>query len=261
MNELAITNPVILKEALMYVNKLIKNIDKIKYHKPVLFCFPYAGGGASVYNKWIQSLEDVVTVCSVQLPGREDRISEKPYIDMNKALDDLEEIIATHKNLSYYLWGHSMGGRMAYEFEKRLERKGFLAKGMFVSGSRAPHILEKDPIYHLPDDAFKEKLARFDGTPREILENQMLFDFFLPLLRADFTMDETYEMKEKVILNTPIYAFCGDLDREANQEEMSAWEKYTSIEFQLKMFSGGHFFIKEQEEAVVRCIKQTIEER
>lgn len=34
-----------------------------------------------------------VTVCPIQLPGREERIMEKPYHNMTDMLDELEEII------------------------------------------------------------------------------------------------------------------------------------------------------------------------
>ena len=59
--------------------KLVKNCNQILSDRATLFCFPFAGGGASAYNSWIQKMKDKVTVCPIQLPGREDRIMEKPY--------------------------------------------------------------------------------------------------------------------------------------------------------------------------------------
>ena len=243
----------------MRENKMIKNIEAISDKMPIMFCFPYAGGGASVYNKWLKLFENLVTVCPIQLPGREDRISDALYTNMDDFFNDITELIEEVIVGDYYLWGHSMGGRMVYEVEKKLEKSGYIAKGIFVSGSRAPHIIETDPIYHLPDAEFKERLSRFDGTPKEILENQMLFDFFLPLLRADFTMDETYKMINKIKLISPVFGLCGKLDKEANQDEMAAWGDYTENSFNLEMFEGGHFFIKEQEEFVINYIKKVLE--
>lgn len=172
--------------------KLIKNTENISKEKITLFCLPFAGGGASAYNQWAKKMQGKVTVCPVQLPGREEQIMEKPYIDMSVMLDDLEEAVRKVVYGPYALWGHSMGGKISYELEKRLEAAGYTAKCLFISGSRVPSIPEPNPIYHLPDEAFKRELGRFEGTPKEILENQELLDFFLPMLRADFTMDETY---------------------------------------------------------------------
>ena len=126
--------------------KLIKNTENISKEKITLFCLPFAGGGASAYNQWAKKMQGKVTVCPVQLPGREERIMEKPYIDMSVMLDDLEEAVRKVVYGPYALWGHSMGGKIAYELEKRLEAAGYTAKCLFISGSRVPSIPEPNPI-------------------------------------------------------------------------------------------------------------------
>lgn len=146
--------------------KLIKNTENINKEKITLFCLPFAGGGASAYNQWAKKMQGKVTVCLVQLPGREERIMEKPYIDMPVMLDDLEEAVREVVDGPYALWGHSMGGKIAYELEKRLEAVGYTASCLFISGSRIPSIPEPKPIYHLPDEEFKRELGRFEGTPK-----------------------------------------------------------------------------------------------
>lgn len=166
-------------------NKLVKNYENIADNRVTLFCLPFAGGGASAYNGWIKKMQETITVCPIQLPGREERIMDKPYSDMNSLLDDLVGIISNFANTPYALWGHSMGGKIAYELEKRLENGGYIAKYFIVSGSRVPHIPEPNPIYHLSDTEFKTELERFEGTPKEVLKNDDLLNFFLPMLRAD----------------------------------------------------------------------------
>ena len=52
--------------------KLIKNTENISKEKITLFCLPFAGGGASAYNQWAKKMQGKVTVCPVQLPGREE---------------------------------------------------------------------------------------------------------------------------------------------------------------------------------------------
>ena len=158
--------------------KFVKNFNQICPERPTLFCFPFAGGGASAYNSWIQKMQGKITVCPIQLPGREERIMEKPYSNMVDMLDELEETIWESIKGSYAFWGHSMGGKIAYELERRMEKRGKTAQCFLVSGSRIPSIPEPNPIYHLPDDEFKKALGRFEGTPKEILENQELMDSF-----------------------------------------------------------------------------------
>lgn len=238
--------------------KFVKNFNQICPERPTLFCFPFAGGGASAYNSWIQKMQGKITVCPIQLPGREERIMEKPYSNMVDMLDELEETIWESIKGSYAFWGHSMGGKIAYELERRMEKRGKTAQCFLVSGSRIPSIPEPNPIYHLPDDEFKKALGRFEGTPKEILENQELMDFFLPMLRADFTMDETYYDKELTVLQSPIEAFGGRKDREADEKAMKEWRKYTERTFHCHMFEGGHFYIREQEEAVLSEVRKCL---
>lgn len=232
----------------IYLYRIKGNISK---EKITLFCLPFAGGGASAYNQWAKKMQGKVTVCPVQLPGREEQIMEKPYIDMSVMLDDLEEAVRKVVYGPYALWGHSMGGKIAYELEKRLEAAGYTAKCLFISGSRVPSIPEPNPIYHLPDEEFKRELGRFEGTPKEILENQELLDFFLPMLRADFTMDETYYDKAGIVLHTPIAAFGGEKDGEADESAILEWGKYTDNDFNYRIFPGGHFYLRDCEDEVI----------
>lgn len=117
-----------------------------------------------------------------------------------------------------------------------------------------PHIPEPNPIYHLSDTEFKTELERFEGTPKEVLKNDDLLNFFLPMLRADFTMDETYCVKEPVPLKCPIIAFGGTEDKEAKEEDVKAWNSYTVNGFRHQMFPGGHFYIKDQEVKLIDAI-------
>lgn len=254
----AIVNTADFRENMDMHIKLIKNYENIADGKITLFCLPYAGGGASFYNHWVKRMQEAFTVCPIQLPGREERIMEQPYENMNVMLDDLEQAILNVIKAPYALWGHSMGGKIAYELEKRMEKHGYMAKCLFVSGSRAPHIPEPEPIYYLPDLAFKEKLGRFEGTPKELLDNQELLEFFLPMLRADFTMDETYCTHTDVLLKCPIIAFGGEADREANEDEVKAWKKYTENYFDYQMFPGGHFYVREHEEDVIHAVTKQL---
>ena len=38
--------------------RLLKNGENINSQNITLFCFPFAGGGASAYNSWVQKMKD-----------------------------------------------------------------------------------------------------------------------------------------------------------------------------------------------------------
>lgn len=236
--------------------RLLKNGENINSQDITLFCFPFAGGGASTYTSWIKKLKDKITVCPIQLPGREERIMEKPYTDMSELLRDLTDEIVIAIKGKYVLWGHSMGGKIAYELEKYLENKGYQAQCIFASGCRIPNIPEPNPIYHLKDEAFKRELERFGGTPKKVLENKELLDFFLPMLRADFTLADKYCDNSMTVLHSPIVAFGGRQDNEAEEEAIKQWSHYTDNTFQYEIFEGDHFYLKEHEDMVIEQLKK-----
>lgn len=236
--------------------KLLRNCENVNSKTITLFCLPFAGGGASAYQAWMKKMDSDITVCPIQLPGREERVMEKLYTDMRELLEDLKDEMAMVIKGKYAIWGHSMGGKIAYELEKYLENNGYQAQCLFVSGCRIPSIPEPNPIYHLKDEAFKRELERFEGTPKEVLENKELLDFFLPMLRADFTLADTYCDKSMTVLHSPIVAFGGRQDNEAEEEAIKQWGRYTDNIFQYEIFEGGHFYLKEQEDAVIGKLRK-----
>src|SRR5205807_1716438 len=88
-----------------------------------LFCFPYAGGGASLFRSWSERLPPEIEVCPVQLPGRETRISEQPFSQLGALLDPLMHILLPHLDRPYALFGHSMGALISFELARMLRHK------------------------------------------------------------------------------------------------------------------------------------------
>lgn len=238
--------------------KLLKNVANISTDT-VMICFPFAGGGASAYINWTNKIDKSVSLCPVQLPGREELFAEPAFTSMKEAVAALMiPIAALAEEKSIILFGHSMGARIAYEVAKALQKKGVYVKYLFVSGSPTPDVPEALPIYNLDDEEFVEGLKRFDGTPKEILENREILSVFLPMLRADFTLIDTYCESEVTVLKCPIMSFGGDSDNDAKPEEVREWGKYTNTRFDYKIYPGGHFFIKEHEDNLLRTINQAI---
>lgn len=74
-----------------------------------LFCFPYAGG-ASVFHTWPDYLPSGVQLCLLQLPGREDRLMEKPFVHMQPLVKQLAELLAPEVgDFPFAFLGHRMG--------------------------------------------------------------------------------------------------------------------------------------------------------
>jgi surfactin synthase thioesterase subunit len=83
-------------------------------------------------------------------------------------------------------------------------------------------------------------------------------EMYLPLLRADFSIDETYIYYEDNPLDCPISAFGGSEDKEANWQELEAWRQHTLDSFNFQMFEGDHFFIKSSQSRVLDSISRVL---
>ena len=136
--------------------KLVKNYNQIRPDRATLFCFPFAGGGASAYNSWVQKMKDKVTVCPIQLPGREERIMDKPYNNMTDMLDELEETIWKCIRGPYAFWGHSMGGQMLFKYENEIAEIGFSEIAGAGRNKRKAKVSELNNIRILADTSAVE---------------------------------------------------------------------------------------------------------
>jgi medium-chain acyl-[acyl-carrier-protein] hydrolase len=209
-----------------------------------LFCFPYAGGGATVYSTWARSLPREVEVVAVQPPGREGRLSEKPFSNLDELVAAMHPELLPHMDRPFAFYGHSNGGLMAFELARTLRRTGApMPLHLYIGGRPAPQIKRDENIHALPHDEFISELRRYAGTPEEILQNAEIMELIMPLLRADFSIGETYEYRPEPPLALPITAYGGELDDEVPQNELEAWREQTSAAFNLTMFPGDHFFI------------------
>lgn len=237
---------------------LIKGKPSFKNHFR-LFCFPYAGGGASIFRQWQEKLSKDVEVCPVQLPGRENRFAELPYTILSSLVKDMFEALVPYFDMPFAFFGHSLGAKIAFELARELRRKQDVQPlHLFVSGNRAPHIPEPRPLHMLPEEEIIMELRRYSGTPETVLQSKELMEMYLPILRADFSVDETYTYYEDAPLGCPITAFGGSEDKEASREEIGAWRQHTLSSFSFQMFQGDHFFIKSSQSLVLDSIAKDL---
>lgn len=211
-----------------------------------LFCFPFAGGGPSTYRTLAQILPPQIQLCAVHLPGRETRIQQPLLHSLDQLTPLLLEKLSPHLDKPFALYGHSMGAVIAFALCRALQQQNLpLPKTLFIAARKAPHLPNRSRMLHnLPDDQLIAELLRYQATPSAVFENEELRRIFLPIIRADFSLGETYTCEQEA-LPIPITVFGGTQDNIVTQSELSAWEVYSSKKFTLQMFEDGHFFSKE----------------
>jgi surfactin synthase thioesterase subunit len=227
-------------------DKWISPRDRIEGARIRLFCLPHAGSGAVTYQSWKKELPPFVEICALRLPGRESRLSEKALSDSGTLSKDIAEVVAGECDLPYAIFGHSMGALLAYELAMNLRDKGISPpEGLFLSGRIGAHVaLRTSPLHELPLDEFLSELeVRYGALPKELLEDREMLDFYLPILRTDIKLVETYRCQMRDPLVCPIYVTAGEDDRSVWIEGLSAWKQHTTSDFDLTMFHGGHFYL------------------
>ncbi|HEY4561333.1 MAG TPA: thioesterase domain-containing protein, partial [Thermoanaerobaculia bacterium] len=129
------------------------------------------------------------------------------------------------------------------------------------SGRRAPHLPPREePIHALPEAEFLVKLRELNGTPEEVLQHEELMKLLTPILRADFTVHETYEYVPEDPLEAGISAFGGLADPDVLRDDLEAWKQHTRGKFRLRMLPGDHFFINSSKDLLLESLARDLSE-
>ncbi|HEX7842177.1 MAG TPA: alpha/beta fold hydrolase [Kofleriaceae bacterium] len=210
-----------------------------------LVCIPYAGGAASVYRGWGQLAPREVEVCAVELPGRGSRISEAPFSHLMSLVRALGDALEPLLDRPFALFGHSMGGLVAFELARLLRQRGWPApRHLFVSATPAPGTPPARPLLHRTSDAeLIDRLRELNGTPQEILDHAELMALLLPVIRADFAALETHEPREEPPLDVPLTVFGGVLDRRVRPAALEGWRAHSTAATRLRLWPGDHFYL------------------
>ncbi len=228
-----------------------------------LVCFPFAGGSASVFHTWGDGLPPDVEVCAVQLPGREMRLGEPLLRDVPSIVEALAPAALPHLSaLPFAFFGHSLGARVGYELARHLRRRfGLEPVHFFASACRAPQFPSTSRRHELPDERLIDEMRRLGGTPEALLRERELMQVFLPIVRADLQVVETYAYEPGPPLHCPITALHGRHDRDISGLEAEGWREHTAGAFALRPVEAGHFFLVSHREQILRWVAEALAER
>jgi medium-chain acyl-[acyl-carrier-protein] hydrolase len=195
--------------------------------RATLVCFPFGGGNSAAFRTWSRHLPADVQLLGVDLPGRGARFGEPMFTRVDAVIDALagqQGYLAQQGRLIFF--GHSLGALLAFELARTLE----------LSGAAAP-------VHGLPDAQFLEQVQRFEGLPDEVLQHAELLEVFLPILRADFALSESYRCAAQTPLNCDLTVLGGTRDPMVDVATLEPWAQHTRARFDCRTFDGGHFFL------------------
>ncbi len=203
-----------------------------------LFCLPYSGCGASLYRHWPRTMAGV-DVCAVQLPGRENRLSEPAYATYEMLADDLAEVLRPYTGRPYGLFGHCSSALAAYETAARMVQRGYAPPTrLFVSSEVAPQDGPYGRFLEMSDrelaDELNDLLVGMGRTP-----SPDLVELTLGVLRADVEVNKRYRVPLPYRLPGPITAIGWTGDTGIEHFAMGGWAACGETTFDL--LEGDHY--------------------
>jgi medium-chain acyl-[acyl-carrier-protein] hydrolase len=224
-----------------------------------LFCFPYAGGSATVFRGWAERLPATVDLRPMHLPGRGRRFHDPLLYRLDPMADEAADALAPLLDRPYALFGHSMGASLAFEVAQRLRARQLPQPAcLIVSGRRAPHLdAASAPIHRLPDARFLDAVLRMNGTPEDVLAQPEIVKLILPVLRADFEAIETYRPAQRPPLACRVVAL-GGADERGSADAVASWRNYGTGGFRGEIVPGDHFFLRGRAERVFEVLNEEL---
>lgn len=225
----------------------------------VLVCLPHAGGCASFFRDWRGYLPLQYDLLAAQYPGREERYAE-PYADsMAELADGVTEALLPYSHLRLALFGHSLGASLAYEVGRRLESRGIVPTRLFASAHPAPHRPRSSDLHRQGDTALLNDVRRLAGPGTKLLDNPDLRDLFMPMLRSDYRVIETYRCESATPLQTPVEVLLPAQDGEISEDEAKAWQELTLARSDVLHIDGGHFYLQDQYPSLIPRLLKRLE--
>ncbi|QMT59046.1 beta-ketoacyl synthase N-terminal-like domain-containing protein [Legionella sp. PC997] len=238
-----------------------------------LFCFPYGGGGASIYREWQQEFPDFIEVCPIQLPGRENRLEEQPLDNLHTLVSLLAHQLKPQLSLPFAFFGHSFGSLIGFELSRYLRRHHLAQPAhLFASAYPDPRIPSKsldnllNKLQQMNINLFdlnSERISALDDAQLTALSivfkengivdysdermNKSIIKVLLPIFIGDMNIVKSYSYRNEAPLTLGTTVFLGKKDTWVSPEDHLGWAEHSLGGCEFQQFDSGHLFIREKE--------------
>ncbi|HEX8767644.1 MAG TPA: alpha/beta fold hydrolase, partial [Jatrophihabitans sp.] len=216
--------------------------------------------GASFFQPWQEVLGDQLRIVALDLPGREKRFAEELCTSVPEAVEDLlpRAVAAAGQRRELALFGHCLGGVIAYELAERLADAGVTVRQLLLSGAPAPTVPRERRATGLADQEFLARLEELAGFTHPALADPDMVELLLPILRADQEMYETYHRAAVEPRDLPITTLRGAGDSLISAEDVAGWQLASTRPLRQLEFDGGHMYHSEEPAGVLQAMTEIL---
>lgn len=215
-----------------------------------LVCLGFCGGGAGPYLPWAEVLPPDVELAVVCYPGRDGRFLEDHAENWDELAADATRAVLAAATRPYVLFGHSMGGWMAFDVAARIERAGGrVPETLVVSSANAPSRgLTPRDMFPAQADTDEQLLdwMRTNGLLADyVLGDPELQEMALELMRADIRVRDTFGYTDGTTVGVPLEVLTGDRDEVIVSNTAEQWRALAGGAYRHVELPGGHFYTSE----------------
>lgn len=224
-----------------------------------MVCLPHAGGSASYYT-WLRAAlpADGELLC-VQYPGRQERRHEPPVERTGPMVEAIAAALEKRPDAPTVVFGHSLGSILAFELVRKLEERGRPPLALVASGRRAPSVRPPVGDSDWSTERIIGEIRVLGGIDPSLLDDPDVQELFLPALRADHRLAESYRPEPGARVGCALEVLTGGQDPRVTREEADAWRDHTTGPFALHVLEGGHFFFDTDRAAVIDVVRSVLD--
>ncbi|MCB5908818.1 thioesterase II family protein [Streptomyces pinistramenti] len=212
-----------------------------------LVCLGFCGGGTGPYHAWSDSLPPGVALTAICYPGREGRFLEPCASDWEELAADATAAVIAAADGPYVLFGHSMGGWMAFDVATRIEEAaGPAPEALVVSSCNAPDrgLTPRDmfPARQDTDAQLLDWMSSNGLLPGHVLADPGLQEMAVELMRADIQVRDTFRYLPGTTVSVPVQMLSATDDEVIEREAGEQWRRVARGAYRHDVLPGGHFY-------------------
>ena len=212
-----------------------------------IFLLSYAGGSSLSYISWKPYFVNSVPE-TLDYKGHGLRQNEKPDNSVEEmAVDIADQIARISENERFAIFGHSMGGLVAWHAAWVLLSK-YRMKPERLCLSACPSPMDFSIKLPQNSDEILDRLVDSAHIRPDIMESDYFRKKIFPIIKHDYAVVSQQKRSEIIKrISIPLYVFFGLQDELVEEKAIRKWEQFTSKECKFFPFEGTHFYFNDLE--------------